>query len=282
MSVLIDAMNCLDECQAELSKYTGAVANSRYRLVIHDQELIVVYHKRSGRREITEYEPELYRILCSPSICSYTYDKQKNRLRVEIMVKQKSGERWGGYLGHFIYLYRHRECDLEEFLCTLPKGEDISIDHANDDSGNHCGWNLNKMTSRENQTKSTYMTRIKDPYYCFIAVDDENRYRIHFGYQNVWHHGQSFYILCETPETLAHFLKSATSLKSAPAFLRRHESVHSLWKNDKNAPYAAKNYYQSEKEAEMLLRMELADFDLWTMESTLKCCRSGRQYPSES
>ncbi len=281
MSALIDSMNCLEECKAELSKYTGAVADNMHRLVIHDSEIITIYHKRSGRREFTDYEPELYRVLCTPSICSYCYDKPRKRLKVEIMVRQKSGERWAGFLGHFIYLYNHRESSLEEFLCTLPKNTKISIDHANDDTCNHCSWNLSKMTQHENQVKSTYMTRIKDPYYCYIAVDQENRYRIHFGYQNAWRWGQSFYILCETPETLVHFLKTATSLKSAPAFLRRHESVHGLWKRNKNAPYAAKNYYQAESETKKMLSMELRDFNLWTMESTLVCCRSGHRSNGE-
>ena len=282
MSTLIDAMYLLDRCQKELSIYEGAVADNKSRTVIHDDEVIMVIYKASGKMEYTEYEPELYRILCTPSICTYSYDYKKRRIMVEIFLKQKSGKRWGGMLGHFINLFRHREEALSDFLHNMPKRTGFTTDHANDDTGNHCSWNLSRMTARENLLKGRYLSRIKPPYYCYIAVDAENQYRVHFGYGNGWHWGQSFYILCETPETLNHFLRTAASLKEAPSFLRRWESIFSLWKTDKGAIYAAKNYCQAKKEAEQMLKMRLSDFDRWTLESKLECCRAERQYGDES
>ncbi len=255
----------VDIMQEELDAFGyGAVAENDYRKIIHDEKTISILHKRSGRVEKTSYEPELYNLLCTPTICSFSYNYSQDRMRIEVLCKQNSGKRWIRNVSRFIDLWHHKECSEEEFLHNLPvsRGEK-STDHANEDKSNSCFWNLKEVSREDNSKKGTRVHRIKLPYFFFPIVDHEGKYRVHFGYMNPWHQGQSFYILCEDSNALNSLCEAIMDIDDHPAFLRRGQTPVELWREDKAALHAACNFDRAEKEAMLMLNMAPEEFDVW-------------------
>lgn len=259
------------DIQAELDAYgVGGVVENRSRLIVHDESGIYILHKQSGQVEYTEYTPELYHVLCVPSICSYSYDYKKRRINVEIMRPQKSGKRWKNLLGRFIFFWMNNTLPTDEFLQNMPTEENISVDHVNGDKHNHSFWNLSGMSSKDNNRKREYASRIKPPYYCYSLVDSDNKYRVCLGYRNPWRQGQELRYICDTADLLIHFYKSVMKIPNAPGFLHRGETPFLIWKADKNRATAMENWKRARDYADYLLSLSAEDFEPWTKDSHIE------------
>ena len=236
-------------------------------MIIHDSKSIYILHKQSCQFEHTGYTPELYFILCKPSICSYSYDYHKKRIAVEIMLQQRNGKRWKNLLGRFLYFWINNERPTEVFLRDLPIDRTLSVDHINGDRGNHSFWNLSGITKSANSRKGEYASRIKPPYYCYAVVDSDSKYRVCFGYRNPWWQGQEMCIMCDTIDLLIHFYKSLMEISNAPAFLSRGETPFLLWKADKKKGTAMEDWKKARDYADYLLGLTDSDFEHWTENS---------------
>lgn len=241
----------------------GAVVDNKSRLIIHKGEEIFILHKQSAQVEVISYSPELYYVLCCPSICGYQCDYQKMRLSIKIRAKQKDGEPWTEMLGRFIYLWKKNERPINEFLHDLPRDAKLSVDHVNGDPKNHMFWNLSGLTHRENRYKYDRPLRVKPPYYCYTVMDEQGWYRVCFGYENAWRQGQEMLFICEGVDKLVDLYKAIMSISNAPAFLHRGETPFALWKANKRGLTIVENWELAKKYTEYLLWLDESELEKW-------------------
>lgn len=261
----------VEKLQAELDAYgDGGIVENRSRLIVHNGVGIYILHKQSGQAECTEYTPELYHVLCIPSICSYSYDYKKRRIAVEIMRPQMSGERWKNLLGRFIFFWMNNTTSTDDFLQNMPVEKGVTVDHLNGDKRNHSFWNLSGMSISDNSRKGEYASRIKPPYYCYSVVDSDKKYRVCFGYRNPWRQGQEMRYICDTVDLLICFYKSVMEIRYAPGFLRKGETPFLIWKADKNKATDMENWKRARDYADYLLALSAEDFEPWTEDSHIE------------
>ena len=275
--------NQLIKLQEELEAFgEGAVVDNPSRMIVHDDKRIFVLNKPSGQFEHSKYEPELYYTLCCPSVCTFSWDYQDQRMQVEIHIRQKNGKRWTRNWSRFLDLWYHKDCSVEEFLNNLPVGDEtipfrkqLTTDHVNEDKRNNCSWNLLEMTRSENSRKEKRVSRIKLPYFFYTAVDSKGKIRVHFGFMNSWHEGQGFFILCEDVNSLIELCEAIMKIDRAPESLKRDQTPYELWKADAKAAYAAENIEMAEREAALMLKMKEPEFHLWTNDGRFIVRRAG-------
>lgn len=260
----------IERLQKEVDEHgAGAVVNNKSRLIVHDGNEIYILHKQSGQVEITSYSPELYYVLCCPSICGYQFDYDKMRISIKIWATQKDGEPWTEMLGRFIYFWMKNDRPTDEFIHDLPRDKGLSVDHVNGDNRNHLPWNLSGLTERENKKKCDFPLRIKPPYYCYTITDEQGKYRVCFGYENAWWQGQEMLFICDGVDKLVDLYKAIMSISRTPAFLHRGETPLALWKADKRGITKVENWALAKKYTEFLLWLDESELEKWEMGNTI-------------
>ena len=250
--------------EIELAGTFGVPVN-RYRAVVHNDEIILIIHKRTGRYVYTEYIPELYLLLVNPGIVRYdcrdgrTKSGKIKEGRMQIIFhlhddkKEMKYNEFKRYFYRFVYDFNitgldfidyvkvtrmfGREIFIDTYIDEDGEKRSMEIDHLDDNKRNCCTWNLSQMTKEQNSTKGTYFSKIKWPYYCFGAVDDNGGYRIRVG--NLLS-GRGYYYYCKTVDDLI-FLLEKISGKVKPH----------LWKE--STGYASQNSYYNMLNAVILL-----------------------------
>lgn len=260
----------IERLQREVEEHgEGAVVNNKSRLIIHDGRDVYILHKPSGQVEIANYSPKLYYVMCCPSLCEYSYDYRKGRMLIEINAKQKNGKRWKVILGRFIYLWIKNDRPVNDFLHDMPILPELSVDHVNGDKTNHSSWNLMGLSKAENNRKGTRPLRVKPPYYCYTVVDEQGKYRVCFGYENLWWQGQEMLFICDSVDQLVDLYRAIMNISHAPCFLRRGETPLAFWKADKKGLTAVENWAKSRKYTDFLLWLDESELEKWEVGNTI-------------
>lgn len=179
------------------------------------------------------------------------------------------------YLSTVAYACYYMGVTEKNFAQRMPeiaqalKERKLNIDHLNSDIHNNCAWNLSPMPTAINNSKYDLASRVKPPYFLYMAVTDSGEYRIRFGYRNYAGMGQAFYIISPDENTLRHFLRAVIDIDKAPCLLRRFQTPKLIWGLDKKAPYAASNFERAAREAERLLSMDESKFTVWDDSTTI-------------
>lgn len=256
----------LNELQGELEQYhDDSVLDNNSRLIVHDGKYIYLYLKESGVLEKASYTPDLYHFMARPSCCSYSYDYKKDRVQVELMAHRKTGKRYKPTLGAFLQRWYCNQQPIEEFLKGVANETvKMSVDHANADRHNHCRWNLSDVTGSLNSQKNTLSYHIKLPYFCYIAVTHEGKYRVLCGYSDNFWHGEYQYWLCNDMDSLISLLREIMKIKKAPAWIKQHGTPEDIWNREPGSFCASEDFSKTAKHAERLLSMDESAFNVWT------------------
>lgn len=284
-------MDGIEDCRSCNLAYNGGVVRdnpSRTIKVTPDGKYIEIYLKRQKTTERLEYHSVLYDILATPNICSFFVGSG-----CRTMVRVYRGKNYTTlYLSRLVYVFHNFYEDgmavdtiLDKFMAlngeckqelaervSAPekrRSEEATIDRVNSDIHNNCMWNLAVMTQSNNSLKRDLVAKIKPPYYAYIAVTDQEEYRITFGYMNEFHWGQELHILCRNDDRLIDFLRCVTAMKDVPAFMRRYGSPKEVYSQNKSAPYFAGDFRKAERYAEKLLAMAYSEFLIWDVGSKL-------------
>lgn len=177
-------------------------------------------------------------------------------------------------VAYAVYYMGVNESNFSERMpCIMRKFQEDSfeIDHLNNDKHNNCAWNLSVIPSKMNgrSGKFDYATRIKPPYFLYMAATEGGEYRIKFGFMNHVGFGQVMHILCPDVYTLNSFLRNVMSTNKAPAFLKHYCTPKWIWSLNKKSAYASQNFKAASRNAEQLLTMDENRFIVWTADTKL-------------
>lgn len=257
----------LEELQNELAQYhDDSVLDNRSRFIIHDDKYIYLYLKESDILAEASYSPELYHFMSRPSCCSYSYDYKKERIQIELMAQQKTGKRYKPTLGAFLQRWYCNQKPIEEFLLdVVNETKKGSVDHANAGKHNHCRWNLSNVTGSQNSQKGTLSYQIKPPYFCYIAVTPDSKYRVLFGYSDGFLHKEQQYWLCNDMNALISLLKEIMKTKRIPAWIKQYGTPMDVRNREPNAYCASEDFAKTAQHVERLLSLNDSDFAVWTV-----------------
>lgn len=264
-------INLLD-LQAELDTYNDdAVVKNRSRIIVHDDEHIYIYLCRSGTLEYATYSPDLFHFLTRPSRCSFSYDYKKERSQVELMQFPKiDGKRYKPFISSFLYQwYMHKDHGEGFFASLREKTRSADVDHVNGDKHNHCTWNLLDSFGG-NRRKNNLPLRVKPPYYLHIVATPEKEYRIEFGYENNFYHGQTIYLLCENIDDLIHFLFSIMNLETPPVWIRRNGTPKQVYNTNPRGICKCECFKSATHTAERLLSADPSLFIPYTQKNSIE------------
>ena len=258
--------------QEELDAYDDdAVVKNKSRMIINDGKYIYIYLCESGAIEYATYSPELYHFLTRPSRCSYSYDYNKERSQVELMqFPQIVGKRYKPRLSSFLYQWYINNDHTESFFKKLPNVTcSTEVDHANGDKHNHCVWNLLGVESSKNREKYDYSLRVKPPYYLYIAVTPEKDYRIEYGFENEFRHGQTLYLFCRNIDDLTALLQSIMAIDTAPIWMRHNGTPRQIYNAHPKEICACEDFHVAAHKAELLLAADPTLFTTYTQDNNI-------------
>lgn len=222
----------IESCKREARKLgDNVVVENEYRIVIHDDIAICIHLKKSGGSLYTNYTEELYRTLANIKMCN-RYEYNRGRLQMRVKLPETKGEGRRTYLYRFIYGFNKSGMNMREYLTlttelgheliqeTIPCREDdgtivnksAQVDHADDNIENAFMSNLSLMSDTDNGKKSNLLARIKPPHACFIAVEEDETYRVEINVVNNDGSRQVIRHHCETPKDLIFVLQIANKL----------------------------------------------------------------------
>ena len=160
-----------------------SVSNNNIRLIKRHGDYILIYLKGSGAVAITDYNEELYSLLCD------------NRLRWFMRNGYIVFDYWY-YCDHkslslvglhtLVYCFHHYGARKNSILSSIRKmqrdfeREGLQLDHLDSDSLNDCACNLSPMTKQQNGKKRHSTRKIVAPYF-FITAYDNGVYKVYCG-----------------------------------------------------------------------------------------------------
>lgn len=157
------------------------------RRIWRDGDYIFLYHKKSGKVYFTDYEEELFKLLCNRRIL-WGYLPDLGRLRATVM-DPKTKRKMDGFTFGFhtlVYCYYHYGARYRNFIGCIRKMQKdlqkngLAIDHLDSNQEDNLAWNLSLMTRSQNSLKNNFSSRIRFPFFIF-AVYINGKYRMVYG-----------------------------------------------------------------------------------------------------
>ena len=180
------------------------------------------------------------------------------------MTHQKAGKRYKPTLGAFLQRWYCNQKPSNEFLESIVnETKVISVDHANADKHNHCRWNLSDSTFSKNSQKGTLSYQIKPPYFCYIAVTPNNKYKVLCGYSDGFLHREQQYWLCNDMDSLISLLREIMKVKRIPAWIKQCGTPEVVQKREPDAYCASEDFKKTAQCVERLLSLDDSDFAVW-------------------
>lgn len=141
------------------------------------------------------------------------------------------------YLGPFAYNYYVSGMSATEYLLHAVEMRDhlridlkLQVDHVDNNSHNHCKWNLKAVSGEQNGAgaKGSLVAQVKWPYYVSPCVHESGEYLVEYGYCS-FYDGQikHSYVRCPTEDALVSFLR--TVFGWLPPAEEEYDDIGSAW-----------------------------------------------------
>jgi hypothetical protein len=161
-------------------------------------KLSLLSGKSSGVVNWFDYDPQLYRILATPSICAFGSDGNNQR----IVVHRVNGK--GGIpvsrLAYAYYAGLLDTKDVKQSLKDLSTGwnnDRLEVDHVNGDHSNNCKYNLSLISKSQNSAKRNATAWFFPPFNLYLVINERGEYLIDFV-----HGDKERFIRCVDVDTL--------------------------------------------------------------------------------
>lgn len=250
------------------NNYTAYNCRS-YKIAVKSN-YICLHLKKKNTFEYFSFSPELLKTLLTEHYLYFYLKKDRTYAKIQF----SKHKQYSLSLGQLAYAHYHGMITAEKFFDQLPFlsfGDDMEVDHLNNDIHNHCSWNLTLTLSELNKRKGTICAQILPPYFFYIAADSDSAYRIDAGYKR-GSLEQHFYIKCTNIEMLmacADSFRRAGGWHGTPAFLlRKARFLNRIFK--RKTLHAASDFTKAALRAESLLAKDESEFLIWTEQDSFR------------
>jgi hypothetical protein len=157
-------------------------------------KLTLLAGRGKGTVQYFDYYPDLYRILATPSVCSFCVTRNTQRIMIGTSSIPVSRLAYAYYTG---MLDTNNVRQSLKDLSSKWNDECMEVDHVNGDYNNNCRYNLSLISKSQNSIKRNTTAWFFPPYNLYLAVNERGEYLIDFV-----HGDKERFIRCVDVDTL--------------------------------------------------------------------------------